>query len=153
MAQDIVRVTKIFTIDMAHALFGYDGPCKNIHGHTYHLYVTVSGTVNTTAGDPQQGLVVDFCVIKELTRQHVINVFDHALVLHKDAPYSAHAFLPDHFEKIILFENQPSCENLMLHFKDKLRSALPADVNLVYLRLEETPTSYAEWRVEDQQGL
>lgn len=150
MKKDLVRVTKVFTFDMAHALFGYDGPCKNIHGHTYHLHVTVAGYVNDIANDPEQGLVIDFGVIKKITKEHVIAHFDHALVLHKDAPYSADSFLPDHFEKVILTPFQPSCENLMLHFHKLLAKALPAEVRLMTLRLEETPTSYAEWRIEDQ---
>ncbi|MDR0941133.1 MAG: 6-carboxytetrahydropterin synthase, partial [Bacteroidales bacterium] len=42
-----VRITKEFTFDMAHALFEYDGLCRNIHGHTYKLQVTLKGEVNT----------------------------------------------------------------------------------------------------------
>lgn len=150
MTNEIIRVTKVFTIDMAHALFGYDGPCKNIHGHTYHLHVTVSGKINDIEGDPKQGLVIDFSLIKQITSDKVISKYDHALVLHKDAPYSIHTFLPDHFEKVILLPFQPSCENLMMHFRDLISSELPKDVSLVKMRLEETPTSYAEWFREDQ---
>ncbi len=150
MQEEIVRVTKVFTIDMAHALFGYDGPCKNIHGHTYHLHVTVAGHINTTAGDAKQGLVIDFGVIKQITVDNVISKFDHALVLHKDAPYSIDRFLPENFEKVILLAVQPSCENLMLHFKSLIAADLPAEVKLVKMRLEETPTSYAEWFAHDQ---
>lgn len=135
---------------MAHALFGYDGPCKNIHGHTYHLHVTVAGLINETPNDPNQGLVIDFGVIKQITKEHVISRFDHALVLHQDAPYSIDTFLPDHFEKVLLVPFQPSCENLMMYFKSLISSALPSDVKLVKMRLEETPTSYAEWFLHDQ---
>lgn len=150
MQQEIVRVTKVFTFDMAHALFGYDGPCKNIHGHTYHLHVTLAGKVNDQSNHPEQGLVVDFGKIKDITRSKVISRFDHSLVLHQNAPYSIDRFLPDHFEKIILLPFQPSCENLMLHFKSLISDALPKEVTLVRMRLEETPTSYAEWLIEDQ---
>jgi 6-pyruvoyltetrahydropterin/6-carboxytetrahydropterin synthase len=150
MHKDIIRVTKVFTFDMAHALFGYDGPCKNIHGHTYHLHVTLAGTINDIVNHPEQGLVIDFGVIKKITKEKVISQFDHALVLHKDAPYSVDSFLPDHFEKIILLPFQPSCENLMMHFKALIVNSLPAEVQLVKMRLEETPTSYAEWFSEDQ---
>lgn len=150
MQKEIVRVTKVFTIDMAHALFGYEGPCKNIHGHTYHLHVTVAGSVNDQKLHPSQGLVIDFTVIKQITMEHVISKFDHALVLHESAPYSIHGFLPEHFEKVILTPFQPSCENLMLHFRSLIATALPTDVSLVKMRLEETPTSYAEWFLEDQ---
>ena len=113
----MLQVTKIFRFETAHAINGYPGQCKNIHGHTYHLHVTVSGTINQTANDPKQGLVIDFGIIKNLVYEQVIDKFDHALVLHKDAPYSIDGFLPEHFEKVILLAIQPSCENLMLHFK------------------------------------
>ncbi|MFN9801814.1 MAG: 6-pyruvoyl trahydropterin synthase family protein, partial [Bacteroidota bacterium] len=78
---DTIRVTKRFTFDMAHALYGYDGPCKNIHGHTYHLAVTVAGVINIQEGHPELGLVVDFSELKEITRQIILSEFDHALVL------------------------------------------------------------------------
>ncbi|MFN8776191.1 MAG: 6-pyruvoyl trahydropterin synthase family protein [Flavobacteriales bacterium] len=147
---DTIRVTKRFTFDMAHALYGYDGPCKNIHGHTYHLAVTVAGVINIQEGHPELGLVVDFSELKEITRQIILSEFDHALVLKNDAPYSRDGFLPEHFEKVLLVPFQPSCENLLMHFHRLLMEALPARVRLVALRLDETPTSYAEWRMEDQ---
>ena len=145
-----IRVTKSFSFDMAHALFGYDGPCKNIHGHTYHLHVTLAGKINSEPGSPTLGLVIDFSQIKEVTQRHVIQVYDHALVLFDQAPYSKEVFLPGNFEKVLLVPFQPSCENLLLHFRELLATALPAEVRLVQLRLDETPTSSAEWREEDQ---
>ncbi len=39
----IIRITKAFNFEMAHALLGYKGPCKHIHGHSYELFVTVKG--------------------------------------------------------------------------------------------------------------
>ena len=38
-----IRITKQFTFEAGHALYGYDGKCKNLHGHSYKLYVTVTG--------------------------------------------------------------------------------------------------------------
>ena len=40
----IIRVTKEFRFEMAHALWNYDGPCSNVHGHSYILYVTFQGS-------------------------------------------------------------------------------------------------------------
>ena len=39
-----IRLTKEFTFETGHALYGYDGLCKNVHGHSYKLAVTVIGT-------------------------------------------------------------------------------------------------------------
>ncbi len=147
--KDTVRVTKKFTIDMAHALYGYDGPCKNIHGHTYHLSVTVYGRVEQAMDSPKQGMVVDFTDLKAVVKTHIVNVFDHALVLNEEAPYSKNELIANQFEKVILTPFQPSCENLLLHFKNRIIDHLPQSVELCSMRLEETPTSYAEWLKSD----
>ena len=39
-----IRITKKFEFEAGHALYGYDGKCKNIHGHSYKLWVTVIGS-------------------------------------------------------------------------------------------------------------
>jgi 6-pyruvoyltetrahydropterin/6-carboxytetrahydropterin synthase len=147
--KDIVRVTKKFTIDMAHALYGYDGPCKNIHGHTYHLSVTVIGHVEQSNNSPKQGMVVDFTDLKTIVMTEIVNIFDHALVLNEHAPYSQNDIISNQFEKVILTPFQPSCENLLLHFKNRIIDKVPAYVKLCSIKLEETPTSYAEWMMDD----
>ena len=145
MMQDTVRVTKKFTIDMAHALYGYDGPCKNIHGHTYHLSVTVIGKVDQSNDSPKQGMVVDFTDLKRIVNERVVDVFDHALVLNEHAPYTKNDLIRNEFEKVILTDYQPSCENLLLEFKNRIQGVLPANIALLCIRLDETPSSYAEW--------
>jgi len=62
----IIRITKEFQFEMAHALLGYDGPCKNIHGHSYQLKVTVKGVVKENTSDSDEGMVIDFGVIKKI---------------------------------------------------------------------------------------
>lgn len=145
-----VRVTKHFVIDMAHALYGYDGPCKNIHGHTYHLEVTVAGYPIADDTDVKIGMVIDFAQLKEIVNQHIVRQYDHALVLNQFAPYAREEGVTSQFEKVILVPYQPTCENLMLSFLEKIRYLLPEGTTLVAMILRETPTSYAEWRVEDQ---
>lgn len=132
---------------MAHALLGHDGPCRNIHGHTYHLHVTIMGAPRFVKGHPKDGMVVDFSNLKEIVNREVIHEFDHALVLNADAslveaPQSG-------FEKVIRLPFQPTCENLLIDFKKRLAHFFDAHHQLVSLKLEETPTSFAEWRVED----
>ena len=39
----MIRITKIFSFETAHVLYGYDGKCKNVHGHSYKLFVTLKG--------------------------------------------------------------------------------------------------------------
>ena len=144
-----VRVTKKFTFDMAHALYGYDGPCKNIHGHTYHLSVTLKGTPIQDNGDVKLGMVVDFGDLKTIVKETILEIYDHALVLNEDAPYSKSEVISNEFEKVILVPYQPTCENLLLSFVEKLKPLFAQEMTLVSIRLEETPTSFAEWNVGD----
>jgi 6-pyruvoyltetrahydropterin/6-carboxytetrahydropterin synthase len=144
-----VRVTKKFTFDMAHALYGYDGPCKNIHGHTYHLSVTLIGTPIQDNGDVKLGMVVDFGDLKKIVKDNIVEKYDHSLVLNKDAPYSKSEVISNEFEKVILVPYQPTCENLLLSFVEKLKPLFADKQTLVSIRLEETPTSFAEWNVGD----
>ena len=146
----LVRVSKRFTFDMAHALYGYDGPCKNIHGHTYHLSVTLLGQPIQNSADVKLGMVIDFGDLKKIVQEQILSTYDHALVINKEAPYSKNDLLFKEFEKVILVDYQPTCENLLLHYVRLIQAALPAVYTLVSVRLEETPTSYAEWLLSDQ---
>ena len=144
-----IRVTKCFTFDMAHALYGYDGPCKNIHGHTYHLNITLLGQPIADIEHVKLGMVIDFGDLKSIVKKHIIEVFDHALVLNEDAPYSKSEVIANEFEKVILVPFQPTCENLLLHFVDILKDKFTAETQLLSITLKETPTSSASWFLND----
>ena len=144
-----IRVTKKFTFDMAHALYGYDGPCKNIHGHTYTLSVTLIGKVISDNLNPKNGMVIDFTDFKKVVKDNVIDVFDHSLVLNLNSPHAQLNDLNNNFEKINYVPYQPSCENLIVDFSERIKSKLPDNILVKNLKLEETPTSFAEWFLED----
>ncbi len=144
-----IRVTKVFTFDMAHALHGYDGLCKNIHGHTYRLSVTLIGKTIKEKGHAKQGMVIDFSDFKKIVKEKVVDVFDHTLVLNANSPHAKIQGLADNFERLILTDYQPSCENLLIDILGRIKADLPTNVELCNVRLEETPTSYAEWFKED----
>ena len=59
----MIRITKIFTFETAHVLYNYDGKCKNMHGHSYKLFVTVKGIPINDLDHPKNGMVVDFTQI------------------------------------------------------------------------------------------
>lgn len=149
MKTTMIRVTKIFTFDMAHALYGYDGLCKNIHGHTYRLSVTIMGEPIREEGNPKLGMVIDFNDFKQIVKTYVIDIFDHTLVLKSGTPYEKITGLKENFERVMFSEYQPSCENLLLDMVTKIGNQLPKNSILKNVRLEETPTSYAEWFLDD----
>lgn len=146
----VIRLTKEFSFEAAHALDGYDGPCREIHGHSYRLFVTVKGRPATGDGDPKCGMVMDFGVLKGIVNEEIVSRFDHALVLRAtqhDA--SLRAMLAERFGNIVTVDYQPTCENMLGDFARRIARRLPGDVELHSLRLHETATSFAEWFAED----
>ena len=111
---DVIRITKEFQFEMAHALYGYDGPCKNIHGHSFYLSVTVIGPVKHKDNHPKNGMVADFSQLKEIVKSGIIDDFDHSLVLNGNTPHKKFVKRNTIFEKIILVDYQPTCENLLI---------------------------------------
>ena len=94
----VIRITKEFQFEMAHALLGYDGPCKNIHGHSYKLDVTVKGNVKAGTEDSDEGMVVDFGIIKKLVKELIVDEFDHSLVLNEKMAIDRVSGLPRSIE-------------------------------------------------------
>ena len=144
-----VRVTKEFGFEMAHALWNYDGPCRNVHGHSYRLYVTVIGEPINSQTDPKNGMVIDFGDLKKIVKTTIINKFDHSVVVSKEAPHHLLQNIEQMFEKYDVMDSQPTCENLVVDFASRLMEKLPENLKLFSLRLVETDTSYAEWYAED----
>lgn len=138
-----VTLTKIFTFDTAHALENYPGKCRAIHGHTYTLYVTVSGEVKNEPGHPFDGMIIDFTDLKLWVNEAVIKHFDHFLLLKEGSLLSKLSY-PE-WDRIRLTGFQPSCENILLDICDRLQETIPAGLKLHRLRLFETPTSFSEW--------
>ncbi len=143
-----VRITKLFKFEMAHALKGYDGLCRNIHGHSYELLVTITGKPVSDINSAKLGMVMDFGDLKKMVRKSIIDEFDHALVLNQD---SANDFKPENemFGRTILVDYQPTSENMLIDFVTRLKKHLPLNIHLHHLLLRETVTSYAEWFAED----
>ncbi len=145
-----IRITKEFTFETGHALYGYDGKCKNIHGHSYKLAVTVIGKPISEPGQIKLGMVIDFGDLKKIVKQEVVDPFDHATVFNKNTP---HVELANELEsrghKVILADYQPTSENMVIDFASKISAKLPTDIKLHSLRLRETGSAYAEWYASD----
>ena len=145
-----IRVTKSFNFETAHALYGYDGKCKNIHGHSYKLFVTVKGIPIQDSSNPKFGMVIDFGDIKKIVKTEVVDKFDHAILLNVNSPHKELGEnLMKEGHKVIFTEYQPSCENMLIDMVNLIGSKLNQTVELQAIRLHETETSYAEWLAED----
>jgi 6-pyruvoyltetrahydropterin/6-carboxytetrahydropterin synthase len=146
-----VRITKEFTFETGHALYGYDGKCRNVHGHSYKLAVTVIGTPIDELGHVKHGMVIDFGDLKKIIKEEIVEPFDHATVFNKNTPHVELAKeLSDRGHEVILVDYQPTSEMMIIDFADKIKKRLPDNIQLHHLRLRETETSYAEWHAADQ---
>tara|TARA_Y100000739_G_scaffold125754_1_gene108417 strand:- start:1787 stop:2230 length:444 start_codon:yes stop_codon:yes gene_type:complete len=142
-----IRITKQFKLEMAHALFNYDGLCRNIHGHSYRLWVTVIGDTLEDENSVKNGMVLDFSLLKKIVKPDIVDKYDHSLVLNANSP---HANIDlSAFEKVFLLPYQPTSENLVHDFAMTIQKKLPENIKLYKVVLSETANSFAEWCAED----
>jgi 6-pyruvoyltetrahydropterin/6-carboxytetrahydropterin synthase len=125
-----VLVSKEFTFDSAHHLHDYEGKCKNLHGHTYKVIFGLSGFVDDL------GLMIDFGDIKEIWKTEIEIYLDHKYLNETLPPMNTTA------------------ENMVAWIYEKMAEALAdrrelyTGARVEFVRLYETPTSYAEARRE-----
>lgn len=145
-----IRITKKFQFETAHALYGYDGKCKNLHGHSYKLSVTVIGTPINDASNPKHGMIIDFSDLKYIVQEEIISKYDHASVFDKTTPHLELAKeMMDRGHHVILVDYQPTSENMIIDFAQKISKHLPKNITLFSLKLQETESSSAEWYASD----
>ena len=141
-----IRITKQFTFEAGHALYGYDGKCKNLHGHSYKLFVTVAGSPIADPKNAKYGMVIDFGDLKKIVNEEIVDVFDHATVFNKNTP---HLELANELIKrehhVLLTDYQPTTEMMVIDFADKIKKRLPEEIKLHSIKLQATDTSFAEW--------
>ncbi len=145
-----IRITKQFTFETGHALYGYDGKCKNVHGHSYKLSVTVMGQPIKDTSNVKYGMVIDFTDLKKIVKEEIVDVFDHATVFNKNTPHVELAKeLKDRGHHVILVDYQPTSEMMVIDFAQKIKNRLPENIQLHAIKLQETETSFAEWFASD----
>ena len=124
-------VSKEFTFDAAHHLHAYEGKCKNLHGHTYKVVFGISGRPN------EIGITVDFGDIKTIWKEQIEVYLDHRYLNETLPPMNTTA---ENMVAWIFEKMEESLTNSSIY--------LEQDVRVEFVRLFETPTSYAEMRRE-----
>jgi len=140
----MISITKVFHFETAHAIHNYDGPCRNIHGHSYELQVTVA-CLNETGNDflLGPGFAIDFKELKKPVAKLITDIFDHKLLLSKQY-LASHPELVNQ-ENLITWEVEPTAENILVYFSKQLKHSFPPNVKLSGLKIYETKDSFAEW--------
>ena len=144
-----IRVCKEFTFEMAHALWNYDGPCKNVHGHSYRLFVTLIGEPIPDVTNTKHGMVIDFGDLKEIVNREIIDLFDHTVVVSGRVEEKRLSALNHMFGNVMIVDYKPTCEKLIEDIAKRIIPCLSAEVELHNLKLYETATSFAEWFAAD----
>lgn len=147
----VIRVTKEFSFEMAHVLWNYDGPCRNVHGHSYRLFVTISGTPVNDRENPKNGMVIDFSDLKNIVKEEIVSKFDHSVVVSGSYDSGKLEMVRTMFSNTIVTDYQPTCENLVADFAARIKQHLPGNVKLHSLKLYETANSFAEWFASDNE--
>ena len=141
-----IRITKQFSFETGHALYGYDGKCRNVHGHSYKLNVTVIGQPISDTTHVKLGMVIDFSDLKVIVKNKIVDIYDHATVFNKNTPHVELAKeLADRGHDVLLVDYQPTSEMMIIDFANVIKQELPSHVKLHSLKLQETDSSYAQW--------
>ena len=145
----LIRLTKIFTFEMAHAYLVMMAFVAIYMGIRIS-FMSLWGRPRIDEHHPKNGMVIDFKDVKRVVKDRIVDVFDHALLLSDRVSQEQKDILSSSYEKVIFADYQPSCELMLVDFVIKLDQQLPEGVQLHSLRLYETETSYADWFASDQ---
>lgn len=140
----MLSLTKVFHFETGHALHNYEGACKNIHGHSYELRVSITtSSIQTDQYLPAPGFIIDFKEIKKIVNKSIVDLLDHKLILSTD--YLLHHPELKDLDNLIIWDFEPSAENILLFIKNTLIIKLPKEIKLTKLLLYETKSSFVEW--------
>ena len=63
---------KEYWFEAAHFIYNHPGKCRNLHGHSYKLFVLLEGAVN-----PETAMIIDFDDLSNVVVEQVISKLDH----------------------------------------------------------------------------
>lgn len=155
----MLTVTKDFTWDSSHMLYGHNGLCKNVHGHTYKMQVEVSRLGNNSTIDfpiTSEGMVVDFKNLKQMVEDKIISKLDHAFITsctqagcvqEAETEYQIVNVLEENGLKVFYLGVRPTAENMAIEFASVIDRNIEATMGLklVSITIWETPTSFAKY--------
>lgn len=134
----MITVTKTVKFDAAHVLTNHNGLCKNLHGHTYRVDVTVAGSPSSP-----DGMVIDFKDLKNIAIREICDVFDHAFIYNENSEGEREiaALIQKYSMRTVRLGFRTTAENLARYFFDKLSAKIP---QVHSVRVWETAESFAE---------
>jgi 6-pyruvoyltetrahydropterin/6-carboxytetrahydropterin synthase len=133
-----VKIGKDFVWEMSHRLPFHEGPCKNIHGHTYKMTVELIGDVDTN------GMVLDYYNVCKIVDPFIAKL-DHAFIC-DDNDTNVIDFLKNQNFKHYIIPNNTTSELMAIYFIEEFASKFKQfnNIDTLILRIYETSDAYAE---------
>ena len=137
----MITVTKTVRFDAAHILTNHQGLCKNLHGHTYRVDISV-------AGDGSRDMVMDFKELKNLATSTICDRFDHAFIYNTESEGECEiaAVVERHGMRTVAIPFRSTAENLAKYFYELLSPHIASPSALLGVKVWETADSCAEYR-------
>jgi 6-pyruvoyltetrahydropterin/6-carboxytetrahydropterin synthase len=145
-----MQITRRLEFDAGHRIPDHQSQCRHLHGHRYAIEITLAGDVIEAAGQPHNGMVMDFSEVKAIAMREIVEQWDHAFLIWRDDTQIATflASLPGH--KTVVLDRVPTAENLARIAFDLLdlayRDTYGNHLRLEQVRLYETPNCWADCR-------
>ena len=140
----MITVTKTVKFDAAHVLTNHQGLCKNLHGHTYRVDVSVA-----QPADDDRDMVIDFKDLKGIANEAVCDRFDHAFIYNTESAGEKEiaAVVEKNGMRTVAIPFRSTAENLAKLFFGDLKPRVPG---LVAVKVWETADSSAEYRLSSR---
>lgn len=136
-----ITVIREFTFEAAHWLPHYEGMAGDLHGHTYKLEIGLRGNV-----DPETGMIVDFSLLDEHVKESILHHVQHACLNNLEEVHKFPYEMPT-IENIVLWIVNRLINDITRNKLDCIKRNVPINttIDLVLVRLWETPQQCAEW--------
>ena len=137
----MITVTKTVRFDAAHVLTNHQGLCKNLHGHTYRVDVSVA-----QAADDDRDMVIDFKDLKAIANEVICDRFDHAFIYSTASAGEKEiaAVVEKNGMRTVAIPFRSTAENLARLFYNDLKPRIPG---LATVKVWETADNVAEYHL------
>lgn len=143
-----ISITRRLEFDAGHRLATHQGQCRNVHGHRYAIEITLSGDLVNEQGAADDGMVMDFADIKTVAREKLVDLWDHAFLVHRGDKVMVDFLAAIQGHKTVVLDVVPTAENLaavaFVILKDAYHDRFGHTLTLLRVRLYETPNCWAD---------
>lgn len=146
-----IEITRRLEFDAGHRIPNHAGQCRHIHGHRYRLEITVKGEIISTPGAEDEGMLIDFGLIKKIGINLVVDKLDHAFLVSKNDTALINFLSTIQEHKTVILDKVPTVENIAEYIfqllSPEIKKQYKNKLQLTKVRLYETPNCWAD--IED----